>query len=194
MRRLDVTQPILLAMLLALASRTSPTAPTPLHLDRPSCAARCWGQSFTASPIISTVYSAAATAAVVSTEVVAVGTVTVDGTAVIPAGKITTPRRATTAATVAADGRVKNHVVSTRPGPNTTARRSHALSPHVVTSTIIRPSCSTPAVVTRTPRTKIATVATAAVGLTNVGGGAAVIVSACTIPHAATAATVDANG
>ena len=192
MRRLDVTQPILLAMLLALASRTSPTAPTPLHLDRPSCAARCWGQSFTASPIISTVYSAAATAAVVSTEVVAVGTVTVDGTAVIPAGKITSPRRATP--TVSADSRVKNHVVSTRPGPNTTARRSHALSPHVVTSTIIRPSCSTPAVVTRTPRTKIATVATAAVGLTNVGGGAAVIVSACTIPHAATAATVAANG
>ena len=101
---------------------------------------------------------------------------------------------ATTFATVAADGRGKNHVVSTRPWPDTTARRSHALSPHVVTSTVIRPSCSTPTVVTPTTMTKIATVATAAVGLTDIGVGSGIIVSAWTIPHTANAATVAANG
>ena len=98
------------------------------------------------------------------------------------------------ATTFAAYGRVNNHVMSTRPRPDTTARKSHALSPHAVTSTVIRPSCSTPTVGVPNPMTKIATVATAAVGPTDVGAGAAVIVSAGNIPHATTAATVAANG
>ena len=93
--------PRLRAMLVSFSSRTSPTAPTLLHVDRPGSAARFWGQSFATFPIISTVHSAAATAAAVSTEVIAAGTVTVDGTAVIPAGKITPPPlRATTATTI----------------------------------------------------------------------------------------------
>ena len=89
----------------------------------------------------------------------------------------------------AAYGRVHNRVLSTRPWPDTTARHRHALSPHVVTSTVIRPSCSTHTVGTPIPITKIATATTAAVGPTDTVAGAAVIISAGNITHA-----VAANG
>ena len=54
---------------------------------------------------------------------------------IISAGNIT---HATTSATGPTDGRVNNHVVATRPWPDTTTRHRHALSPHLP---LIRPSC-----------------------------------------------------
>ena len=84
--------------------------------------------------------------------------------------------------------------MATRPWLDTTARRHHALSQHVITSTVIRPSCSTPTAGTLIHVTKVAPAITAAVRPTCVGAGAAGIVSAGNITHATTAATVAANG
>ena len=144
-------------------------APTSAFTAVSTLGENSWSSTITTSCSMPT----AATAAVAPTDVASGAAV------IISAGNIT---HATTSATGPTDGRVNNHVVATRPWPDMTTRHRHALSTHVVTSTVTRPSCSTPTAGTPILVTKNATAATAAVGPTGVGAVVAVIVSAAIPP------------
>ena len=99
-------------------------APTSAFTAVSTLGENSWSSTITASCSMPT----AATAAVAPTDVASGAAV------IISAGNITHP---TTSATGATYGRVNNHVVATRPRPDMTTRHRHALSTHVVTSTVI---------------------------------------------------------